>query len=83
MFIPCASCGITTMIATALPDKDLIDMAQMNFLYQIIMACMIVMIIAGLGYGLILSAKRIELRNAAAQSRAQQTQAIKAPVDPE
>lgn len=83
MPIPCASCGITTLIAPVLSDKSLLLMAQIDILYQLIMAGMIMMMIAGLGYGLILSAKRVEQGKAAARSTTQPTETIKAPVNPE
>lgn len=83
MPITCAGCGLTNLMAPAFSDKSLFLMAQIDILYQLIMAGMIVMIIAGLGYGLILSARRVEQGKAVAQSTAQPTEAIKEPVDPE
>lgn len=83
MPITCAGCGLTTMIAPVLSDRSLVSMAQIDILYKLIMAGMIMMMIAGLGYGLILSAKRVEQGKAAAQSTAQPTEMIKAPLDSE
>lgn len=83
MPITCAGCTLTATIMPAISDKAMIYLAQIDMLYQLIMAGMIMMMIAGLGYGLILSARRAEQGKAAAQSTTQPTESIKAPVDPE
>ncbi|MBD8088927.1 hypothetical protein IFT48_02960 [Pseudomonas fluorescens] len=80
MSVTCASCGITTLITPALPEKTLFYLAWIDILYDVIMAGMVMMIVAGLAYGLLLSFKRFDDRKVAIESAAPSPSQARSPI---